>query len=118
MDVELWALKDGLTICRELNLSAVEIEIDAKVVLGWVSDTYNCNLHHAALILDCKTLISQIPQVRMNHCFREASKCVDALARRGSELDQDFIVFDSPTMDIVMLLYYDKLGVYYERLCP
>ena len=58
MNVELWALKDGFTICRELNLSTVEIEIDAKVVLGSVSDTYNCNLHHAALILDCRTLIS------------------------------------------------------------
>ena len=54
----------------------------------------------------------------MNHCFHKANKCSNAIARRGLKLDQDFIVFGSPIVDIVMLLYYDKLGVYYESLCP
>lgn len=74
-----------MSTSRELNLSAVEIEIDAKVVLMWISDLHNYNLHHATLILHCRTLISQIPQVRMNHYFRKANKCVDALAMRGLE---------------------------------
>ena len=29
---ELWALRDGLILCNNLNFSAVEIQIDAKTV--------------------------------------------------------------------------------------
>lgn len=31
----------------------------------------------------------------MSHYFREANKCVDALTRKGSAMDQDIVYFDS-----------------------
>ena len=37
-----------------LNLLAVEIELDAKIVLSWVFEDFNSNLHHASLIMDCR----------------------------------------------------------------
>ena len=46
VDAELWNLRVGLKLCIKLNLLVVEIEIDAYVVLGWVSDTCSNNLHH------------------------------------------------------------------------
>lgn len=58
VNVELWALREGLLMCRNLNLVAIEIELDAKVVVGWISEEYNSNLQHAAFILICRTLIS------------------------------------------------------------
>lgn len=45
----------------KLNLGAMEIEIDAKPVFGWINKEYSSSLYHASLTLDCKTLISQIP---------------------------------------------------------
>ena len=48
-------------LCVNLNLLAVEIEVDARVSLGWMMEEYNYNLHHASLIMDCRTLINQIP---------------------------------------------------------
>jgi len=33
VESELWALRDGLALCLSLNIPAVEIEIDAKVVV-------------------------------------------------------------------------------------
>ena len=33
VEVELWALRDGLFLCISLNLMALKIEVDAKVVL-------------------------------------------------------------------------------------
>ena len=48
-------------MCGNLNLKAVEIEIDAKPMFGWIFEEYDSSLHHISLILDCKTLISQIP---------------------------------------------------------
>ena len=97
---------------------ALEIEIDAKVVLEWMTNEHSFNLNHSPLIMDCRTLIKQVPQVRMMHCFREANRCVDALARKGPIIQQDFFAFDSPPVDIIMLLYYDQIGMYYERICP
>ena len=51
VDAELWNLRVGPTLCINLNLLVVEIEIDAYIVLGWVSDTYSNNLHHACSYL-------------------------------------------------------------------
>ena len=97
---------------------ALEIEVDAKVVLEWMTNEYSYNLNHSPLIMDCRTLINQVPQVRIMHCFREANGCADALAWKGPIIQQDFVVYDSPPMDIAMLLYYDQIGMYYERIHP
>ena len=105
VDAELWALREGLLMCRNLNLVAMEIELDAKLVIGWIFEEYNSNLQRAALILDCRTLISHIPQVRMSHYFREANKCANALARKGPKLDQNIVYFDSMLMNLNMLLF-------------
>lgn len=55
--------------------------------------------------MDCRTLINEIPQVKMELCFPEAKKCANALARDSS---QDFMFFDSLPVDLCMLLFYDN----------
>ena len=35
VEAEVWALRDGLSLCISLNLMVLEIEVDAKVVLEW-----------------------------------------------------------------------------------
>ena len=50
VDAELWAFRDGLMLYINLNLMAVEIEIDAKVILDQVSKDYNNN-HTMPLLL-------------------------------------------------------------------
>jgi len=42
--------------------------------------------------------------------MKPTSVRVDALARKGSLYQQDFMIFDSPPMDILMLLYYDSIA--------
>ena len=50
------------------------------------------------LVDDCREGLKEIPMVRIQHCYKEANKCADALARRGALMDQDFtIFFYSPT---------------------
>lgn len=36
VEVELWALRDGLSLCISLNIKDLEIDINAKVTLDWV----------------------------------------------------------------------------------
>lgn len=64
---EIWALRNGL------NLRII-----------------------SSLIDDCRTLASLIHHKKIGHCFREANKCVNALANiRTSQLVY-FVLFDAP----------------------
>ena len=35
---------------------------------------------------DCKAGLKEIPMVKIQHCYREANKCANTLARRGAFL--------------------------------
>ena len=82
---------------------------------GWVSNNDSSNLHHASLIINYKTLINQIPQVRMKHCYHETNKYANALVRMGANSEQEFLLFDNPLADFSMSLFYDSANMYYER---
>ena len=67
------------------------------------------------LVADCREGLKEIPQVRIQHCYREANKCADALARRGALLDQDVSIFMEPASDVAFLLSLDSAGTMYDR---
>ena len=73
VEAESWALRDGLSLCLSLNILAMEVEIDVKVVSDWIIISNSSNLNISSLIVDCKTLFSRISQVKINHCFHEAN---------------------------------------------
>ena len=85
--LRVWKWNYGLlgmvSLCFSLNIVALEIEVDAKVILDWVLNEHNCNLNHTTLIMDCRAFINQVLQVKMMYCFRRTNKCADALALRG-----------------------------------
>ena len=60
VEAELWALRDGLSLCLSLNILAMEVEIDVKVVSDWIINSNSSNLNISSLIVDCKTLFSCI----------------------------------------------------------
>ena len=67
---------------------------------------------------DCRKFLKDIPQVRIRHCYREANKCADALARRGALLSQEFIIFLAPPSNVTLLLSLDSAGMLYNRFVP
>ena len=107
---ELWALRDGIQLCLELNLPAVIIELDAMLVVNLLRSTNHNPNGNNNLVADCREGMARIPRVQIQHCYREANKCVDALARRGALLPCNFLVFDSPPpppIDVALLLSLD-----------
>ncbi|KAL0012657.1 hypothetical protein SO802_007765 [Lithocarpus litseifolius] len=57
--VEPWALRDGLNICINLNLPAVEVELDAKLVVDLL-EKENPGLNgNDVLVADCKDSLKQ-----------------------------------------------------------
>ena len=108
---ELWAVRDGLTRCRALSLEAVQVEVDALVVISLLLQATHTNGEFSSLVDDCKHLMTNIPQVRLIHYFREANRCANALTNLGTNMEDDFTVFESPPPFIVNLLLSDKLGL-------
>ena len=95
----------------------MEIEIDAKVVADWVVGSTSINTVYSVLISDCRYLMEKMPRVKIRHCFREANQCADFLTKEGATQKQDFRIYDDPPMNMSILLYYDSIGMYFERLC-
>ena len=73
VDVELWALLDGIKRCIDRNIQVVELELDAKVLVEWVGGSDCPNNAHSSLIADYRYLLNQLPQVKIKHYFREAN---------------------------------------------
>ena len=116
--VKLWAIQDGLMLCFDRSLAMVEVELDAKVVVDMLTNPQYSNIVIASLIKDCRYLISQIPQLRIKHCYRESNTCADKLARKGANQTLNLILYENPPVDLSELVEANLNGVSLARQCP
>ena len=77
---ELWALRDGIRLCIALKLQVVVIELGSKLAVDLLKKELNNPNDIDVLVADCRNCLRNIPIVRIQHCYREGNKCVDALA--------------------------------------
>lgn len=89
-------------------------ELDAKLVVDLLKKDLEKANGIDVLVADCREGLKQIPLVRIQHCYREANKCADALVRRGAIMDQDFTIFMDPPFDVAFLLKLDSVGTMYD----
>ena len=113
--IELWALKDGINLCISLKHHAVVIELDAKLVVDLLSKTTRSSNTIDIIAADYKEGLKKTPMTTMQHCYREANKCAEALARREALLPQDFVIFQEPPIEVSFLLSLDSTDVLYDR---
>ena len=69
---ELWALRDGLRLAKELGFQQLIIELDALSVVILMNNESE-NLLTEPLLTDCRNLLKEIPNKRAIHAFREAN---------------------------------------------
>ena len=113
---KLWAIRDGLTQCYTLSLEVVQVEVDASAVISLLSQVTHANGEFSLLIDDCKNLMESIPHVYLLHCFREANRCADTLAKFGTSMEDAFAIFESPRF-IAKLWHSNKLDLTQDRVC-
>ena len=69
-------------------------------------------------ILDnCRQLMTGFQQVQLKHCYRQANRCADLMARLGANQEQEYMLFSSPPVDLAKTLEDDSSGVVFNRLC-
>ena len=106
-----------MLMCCSCNASCVEIELDAKSIIDVLLNSNYVNNIVSPILDDCRQLISNFSQVQIRHCYREANRCADKLARMGSSHNLDFAIFDIPPLDVLAVYEDDLNGVYVNRLC-
>lgn len=102
---KLWALRDGLKLCIDIHLLAVIVELDALLVVDMINGNLTFSLCLSPLVDDCRALLSRIPRHQVQHCYKEANAMADALARFCANMEDNFVVFNSPLANMLMLLY-------------
>ena len=106
---ELWALRDGLIIFKDLGLSNLIVELDALSVIHMLSSDKSCPIMEP-LLSDYRSLFKAIPNKRIQHIYREANQYADALARLGSSVIFSFVVFVEPPPVVADLLALNVAG--------
>ena len=114
---ELWAIHDRLMLCIDRNLAMVEVKLDAKAVVDVLANPLYSNNAISPLIEDCRFFISQIPHVRIKHCYCEADRCADKLARLGANQNVNFICYEEPPGELGEIVEADCNGVSIARQC-
>ncbi|KAK4566291.1 hypothetical protein RGQ29_002508 [Quercus rubra] len=115
---ELFALREGLALCVELQAQAVEVELDASAAISLISRNFTTNGDLSVLVDDCRDFLLQLPQARMIHCYREANCYADALAKLGATSSSGCNCFESPPPIVTLFLLADSLGTARTRVVP
>ena len=113
---EQWALRDGLNLCLAKDFLVVEVELDAKCVVNALSSPNQSNVNQSALLDDCRQLSTRFRLIRFNHYNREANQCADGIARKGDAQSDDFILFNSPPVDLEFSFNFDLNGKKKKKL--
>ena len=108
---ELWALQDGLQMAAMKNIHNLIVELDALVVVQLMKNSI-VNLSLEPLLIDCRLLLRKFPNLRVEHAYREANQCADALAHIGSISDVPFILFAHPLLVVDRLCTLDIEGAF------
>ena len=112
---ELWALRDGLLLAKEMGLSNLIIELDALSVVLLINNN-TINLVMEPLLTDCRNLLSEIPNKQIVHIYREANQCADALAKFGASIASSFVIFLNPPSVVESILAANKASLRCNRL--
>ena len=112
---ELWALRDGLLIAKEMGINNLIIELDALIVVLLMNNN-TANLLVEPLLTDCRNLVREIPNKQIVHIYREANQCADALAKLGASSLDSFVIFLYPPPLVESILAADKACLRCNRL--
>ena len=120
MAVELWGLREGLVLAKNLNIKNLLIEIDAKDVTGIINsqnETSFITHPYSNLILECRSLLWCFEDARISHTHREGNYCADILAKEGIFSSSSFIYHSPPPYCIMYQLLVDAWCVCYPGRC-
>ena len=115
---ELWGVLEGLRYARSLDFWRVELHVNSVAVVNILNfGGYNIP-DGRSLVMKIRRMLDMDWEVVVNHIYREANQCADALAKLGGSLDANLVLFDACPPQFSHLLAADVLGITIPRLVP
>ena len=111
---KMWGFRDGLILCSNLNIQCLMVKVDARALMDALLNSNYVNIVVSPLLDDCRHLLSRFQQVQIRHCFQQANRYADTMARLGSVQLLDYFVFHSPPVDILEAFEADLNGMYFS----
>ena len=116
--VELAAVRQGLAMAWNMGFKFLQLELDSKVVLTRLTNNnMNYPTNMMSLICDCRNLLKQKWEVCMQHVYREANGCADALAKQGTRQRNLLSVYSDCPNFVYVSYVRDLAGLGETRLC-
>ena len=106
---KLWALRGGLNLASSLGIENLIVELDALAIVHLLRNSI-ANLALEPLLPDCRKLLRTFPKTRIEHVFREANQCTNALAKLGAKFSAMYVSFFIPPAVVVNLLALDRVA--------
>ncbi|GLT46248.1 hypothetical protein SLA2020_200190 [Shorea laevis] len=113
---ELWGIREGLLLAYQRNIRNLVVETDSSVAVQLLSHCVSSNHPLYSLILDCREILSRIPQTSIQHAYREANQCADALTTMAHSQPVDFVSFDCCPPGLLLLYETDMMGTCFPRM--
>ena len=110
-------MREGLILCCNLNIEALVVELDAQAVVEVLKNNEYANNIVSPLLDDCRHLAACFQQIQFKHCYRQANRCADLLARMGVVQESVSLSFVSPPVDIFNVFEDDLNGVHSFKMC-
>ena len=105
--VELWAIRDGLSLAISIGFPHVYVELDVLLVVFYLVNLFKFHPYLMTLVDDYRLMLHGIPNSHVSHIFREANKCVNSMASLGRTQSINFAIFSSPSKSVVGLIDFD-----------
>uniref|UniRef100_A0A2N9GG55 RNase H type-1 domain-containing protein n=1 Tax=Fagus sylvatica TaxID=28930 RepID=A0A2N9GG55_FAGSY len=108
VQAELRALKDGLLLALDLEISKLEIEMDSSVAVESLKTTSMPNVFLRSIVDDCRLLLERFEATTIKHIYREANGCADALAKTGCVQHVNISFYPSAPAHVLEALAFDN----------
>ncbi|KAK9990393.1 hypothetical protein SO802_025378 [Lithocarpus litseifolius] len=106
--VEFWSLKNGLNLASQLRISSICVELNAELIVLLLTNYSINNLMLEPLLDNCKTLLKKFRRSTVQHIFKVANQCANALVKFGATLSSDYVNFVNSPPVVEDLLALDK----------
>jgi ribonuclease HI len=91
---KLWGIYERLHMARRGGVEKLELRSDSQVIVQSLQDNNNGSIiMGCALMMRIRDLLTDSWDVKIMHVFREANRCADMLANKGSEGNHEIEFF-------------------------
>lgn len=118
LKAELLGIYNGLKLAWGRGITKLLCYTDslhAKILLTEKSETYH---RYASIVQDIRDLLNLPWQADLVHVLREGNQSADHLAKLGAASNVQLQIFESPPLEMSLVLDGDAAGVFFPRGYP